>query len=593
MRNFLSLMLLLLGASATLAQTKPNVVLIVADDLGWADLGCYRSTYHKTPNLDRLAGEGVRFTNAYAACPVCSPTRCALMTGLYPARVGITDWLPGRADRPDQKLSRPKLVTDLPADLPNLATTFKSSGYVTGMIGKWHLGGADATPQKRGFDFNVAGDHTGTPLSYFAPYAAKDRTIPGLETAPKGEYLTDRLAEEAEKFIEAHKAKPFFLYLPHYAPHTPMRAKQELIAKYKQGSPGQQGNPIYAAMLESLDDAVGRVLKAIGERGLADNTIVIFTSDNGGLATTEGPNTPPTINSPLREGKGWLYEGGIRVPLIVKWPGKMKAGTVSDAVTSSVDLLPTLVDGLGLKPITNLDGKSFLPALLGEKTDRGAIYWHYPHYANQGGKPGGAILSNGMKLIEYFENGRRELFDIAKDQSENRNLAMEKPELVKSLGEQLEAWRKQVGAKMPTPNAAYVPNPASKDGQIVLHARSAEVHGVTLRYEPLPHKSTLGFWVRVEDYATWELTAPKAGVYKVEVLQGCGKGHGGSEVDVRLGSQVLSFIVEDTGHFQNFKPREIGTIKLAEGRQTLEIRPKTKKAGAVMDVRQITLYPVK
>ena len=573
------------------AAPKPNVVFILADDLGWADLGCYGSKYHKTPNLDRLAAEGTRFTQAYAACPVCSPTRAAILTGQYPARLGITDWLPGRPDRPDQKLARPKLVTDLPADLPNLAKLFKQAGYTTGLIGKWHLGGPDAIPQKRGFDVNVAGDVAGSPASYFAPFANKGRTMPGLDNAPDGEYLTDRLAAEAEAFLEANKGNPFFLYLPHYAPHTPLRAKPELLAKYKPGQPGQQGNPIYAAMLESLDDAVGRVLKKLDDLKLSDNTVVVFTSDNGGLCTLEGPNTPPTINAPLREGKGYLYEGGLRVPLMVRWPGITKAGSTLAAPVTSVDFLATFVEGCGLAD-PKTDGLSFMPVLKGGTLTRDALYWHYPHYSNQGGRPGGAVRAGDYKLVEFYETGRRELFDVAKDPGENKNLSAEQPDIVKRLGDELTAWRTRVGAKMPTPNADFVPNPQGKDGTIVMHSRTAEVHGTMLRYEPLPHKTTLGYWVNAGDYATYEFTVSKPGRFSVEVLQGCGKGQGGSEVEVRVGEQKLRFVVEDTGHFQNFKVREIGAVAIDKpGRYTLEIRPVKKAAAAVMDVRQVTLKP--
>jgi arylsulfatase A len=585
----LAAVLLLTAAAA--AQPKPNVVFILADDLGWADLGCYGSKYHKTPNLDRLAAEGARFTQAYAACPVCSPTRAAIMTGQYPARLGITDWLPGRPDRPDQKLGRPKLVTDLPGDLPNLATLFKQAGYTTGVIGKWHLGGSDATPQKRGFDVNIAGDHAGSPASYFAPFAGKGRTMPGLDKAPAGEYLTDRLAAEAEAFLDAHKSKPFFLYLPHYAPHTPLRAKDALVAKYKPGQPGQQGNPTYAAMLESLDDAVGRVLKKLDDLKLSDNTVVVFTSDNGGLCTIEGPNTPPTINAPLREGKGYLYEGGLRVPLLVKWPGVTKAGSTAAVPVWSVDFLPTFAEGGGLTDV-KADGVSLLPVLKGGTLTREALYWHYPHYSNQGGKPGGAIRAGNYKLVEFYENGRRELFDVAKDPGENKNLSAEKPDVVKDLAARLADWRAAVKAKMPEPNPAYVPNPQGTDGTIVMHSRTAEVHGTMLRYEPLPHKTTLGYWVNVDDYATYEFTVSKPGRFTVEVLQGCGKGQGGSEVEVRVGDQKMKFVVEDTGHFQTFKPRDVGVVTLDKpGRYTLEIRPLKKAAAAVMDVRQVTLKP--
>ena len=585
-----------LGRTApAVAETPPNVVLIVADDLGWADLGCYGSKYHKTPNLDRLAAAGMRFTDAYAAAPVCSPTRASIVTGQHPARLGITDWLPGRADRPDQKLLRPPLATELPADLLTLPAALKKAGYVTGLIGKWHLGGKGAGPLDRGFDVNIAGDQTGSPLSYFAPYRTKDgRVMPGLETAPDGEYLTDRLAAEAEKFLDAHKDKPFFLYLPHYAPHIPMRAKVDLVAKYKASQPGQQGNPVYAAMLESLDDAVGRVVKKLDDLKLTERTIVIFTSDNGGLCTLEGPNTPPTINAPLRDGKGYLYEGGLRVPLIVSWPGVAKPGQTSPLPLCSTDLYPSILVACGVKSVAKSDGASWVQLLKGGAVDRDALYWHYPHYSNQGGKPGGAIRSGDWKLIEFFENDRRELFNLKADPGENRNLAADKSELVKQLADKLAAWRTTVGAKMPKPNPNYMPNPQAKDGTILLHSRTAEVHGIMLRYEPLPHKTTLGYWVNPSDWASWEFTVTEPGEFTVEVLQGCGKGQGGSEVNVAVEDQTLKFTVEDTGHFQNFKARDIGTVTIDKaGRHTLTIEPQKKAAAAVMDVRQVTLKPVK
>lgn len=576
---------------ATRAADRLNVVLIVADDLGWADLGCYGSKYHRTPHLDRLAADGMRFTQAYAAAPVCSPTRAAIISGRHPARVGITDWLPGRADRSDQKLLRPPLANELPADLPTLPGALQKAGYVTGHIGKWHLGGKGAGPTDRGFDVNVAGNQAGSPLSYFAPYVGKNgNVIPGLEEAPKGEYLTDRLAAEAERFLDANRDKPFFLYLPHYAVHIPMKAKADLTAKYKAGPPGRQGNPVYAAMLESLDDAVGRVRQKLDDLKVADRTLVIFTSDNGGLCTLEGPNTPPTINAPLREGKGFLYEGGIRVPLIVRWPGVTKAGSESATPVVSTDFMPTVLEACGIRGTEQLDGVSLVPLLKGGAIDREALHWHYPHYSNQGGKPSGAIRAGNWKLIEFFEDGRRELFDLKTDPGENRNLAEVKPEVVQKLGDQLVAWRTAVGAKMPEPNPGYVPNPQAGDGSIPMHARTAAVHGTMLRYEPLPHKTTLGYWVNPTDWASFEFTVTRPGKFTVEVLQGCGKGQGGSEVAVAVGDQVLKFTVEDTGHFQNFKPRAIGTVTIAKpGRHTLTIKPVKKAAAAVMDVRQVTL----
>jgi len=536
----------------------------------------------------------VCFTDAYAACPVCSPTRASLLTGRYPQRYNLTDWLPGRPDRPDQKLLRPKINPQLPLEEITLAEALKPAGYVCGHVGKWHLGGKGFGPEQQGFDVNVAGDQTGTARSYFAPFKSKDGTfMPGLETAPEGEYLTDRLTSEAEKCIGANRDKPFFLYLAHYAPHIPLRAKSELVAKYKPGKHGEQGNPNYAAMLESVDEGVGRILKKLDEVKIAERTIVIFNSDNGGLATLEGSNMASTYNGPLRDGKGYLYEGGIRVPLIVRWPGVTKAGTSCSVPVSSIDFFPTALEACGVTSEAKVDGVSLVPLLKGGELKREALYWHYPHYANQGSRPGGAVRAGNYKLIEFYEDGRRELYDLKKDVSESQNLIADKPEVAKELAAKLDAWRKDVGAKMMTPNPDYVPNPQAKDGTITLPGRTADVHGIQLRYEPLPHKDTLGFWTRADDWASWEFTVTKPGTFAVEVLQGCGKGQGGSEVDLAVGEQALTFTVEDTGHFQNFKARAAGTVKIDKaGRYTLTLKPKKKAAAAVMDVRSVTLKPV-
>ena len=576
------------------APVRPNVIVILADDLGWADLGCYGSKYHKTPNLDRLAAQGMRFTDAYAACPVCSPTRASIMTGKYPARLNLTDWLPGRPDRPDQKLLRPIINQQLPLSETTLAAELRKAGYATGHVGKWHLGGKGSLPQQRGFDVNIGGDAAGSPRSYFAPYKNKQGVfIPGLERAPDGEYLTDRLTAESVKFIESNRDKPFFLYLAHYTVHIPLKAKEELIEKYKRGRPGEQGNPIYAAMIESLDEGVGRILKKLDELKLTDRTLVVFTSDNGGLCVKEGPNTPATINAPLREGKGYLYEGGIREPMIVKWPNVARPGSISDAPVSSIDLFPTILDICGVKSDVRVDGVSLVPLLKGGALKRDALYWHYPHYSNQGGKPGAAVRAGDYKLIEFYENGRQELYDVRKDRGELRNLIADKPMTAKELSAKLAAWRKEVGAKMMKPNPDYVPNPQSKDGTITLPARTAEVHGIQLRYEPLPHKNTLGFWTRTDDWASWEFTVTKPGTFAVTVLQGCGKGQGGSEVAVSLDGRTLTFTVEDTGHFQNFKARTIGQIELSKaGRYTLTVKAKKKAAAAVMDLRSVSLKPI-
>lgn len=578
------------------AAPKLNVVLIVADDLGGADLGCYGSKFHRTPHLDQLAAEGVRFTQSYAACPVCSPTRAAIMTGKYPARLHLTDWLPGRGDRPDQQLLRPEIRQALPLEEITLAELLAQAGYVTGHIGKWHLGGDGFGPLEQGFQSNIAGDHTGTPLSYFAPFQKNGRTMAGLENAPEREYLTDRLGVEAAKFIEMHHEKPFFLYLPHYAVHTPMQAPEAMIAKYPPAGTfaGQQNNPVYAAMLEALDNAVGKVREKLAEHNLLDNTVIVFTSDNGGLATTEGPKTPATSNAPFREGKGWLYEGGLRIPLLMRGPIGIQPGTMETTPVCSIDLLPTICEWCGVAVPTSLDGVS-LAGLLRDKSalEPRALYWHYPHYANQGGKPGGAIRYGNHKLIEFYEDGRQELFDVQADIREGRNLHDELPELVSTLSSKLNYWRRTVDAQMPTPNPQYEPNPPGKNGHIEIWSRTAHVHGLQLRYEPMPHKNTLGYWVRPEDWAEFAFTVKQPGKYRVEALIGCGNGSGGSEVQFTVDEQVLPYTVKETGGFQAFQPVDLGVLNLPEAkRYQLTVKAVKKPGPAVMDLRKMTLIPV-
>jgi arylsulfatase A-like enzyme len=588
---------------ARAADAPPNVVLFLIDDLGQRDLGCYGSTFYKTPNVDRLAKDGLKFTDFYAACPVCSPTRASIVTGKYPQRVGITDWIPGRKDLPEQRLKRPQIKNELALEEVTIAEALKKRGYATAHVGKWHLGGKGFEPTQQGFDVNIAGDHTGTPLSYFAPFANKaGAQMPGLEKAEPGEYLTDRLALEAEKFIEANKAKPFFLYMPHYAVHTPLRAPQALVDKYKTTpTHGKQSNATYAAMVESMDSAVGRVLKKLDDLKLSENTLVIFTSDNGGLATLEGMQYAPTFNAPLREGKGYLYEGGVRVACLMKWPGRIKPGSVANDVSCSIDLFDTILEASqqGAKdrpevPGGKRDGWSLMPLFAGDRMKQRPIFWHYPHYANQGSRPGGAVRAGNWKLIEYYEDGRRELFDLSKDQSESRNVIAQNPKVAQDLAQQLAAWRTEVGAQMPTPNPDYRPNPPNKDGVITLHARTALVTGTMLRYEPLPHKTTLGFWVNADDYATFDFTATGPGAFTVEVLQGCGKGSGGAEVELAIGESKLTFTVKDTGGFQAFEARDVGTLKVEKaGTHSLTVKAKTKPGAAVMDLRQIVLKPTK
>jgi arylsulfatase A-like enzyme/lysophospholipase L1-like esterase len=597
----LTFVLSLLGciAPSRAADAPPNVVLIVIDDLGWADLGCYGSKFHKTPNLDRLASEGMRFTQAYAACPVCSPTRAAIMTGRYPQRMNITTWLPGHADSPAFRLKQPEVSQQLPASETTIAEALKGKGYVSASIGKWHLGGEGSLPTDHGFDTNIAGDQSGTPYSYFAPYKNKaGKSIPGLEQASEGEYLTDRLAAEAERFLETNQKKPFFLYLPHYGVHTPLTAKADTIARYgaMPAQPnGGQINPIYAAMMESMDEAVGRVMKKLDELKLADKTLIIFTSDNGGLSNGNGQIIPPTSNAPLRDGKSHLYEGGIRVPLIVKWPGVVKAGTTSDQVVSSIDLFPTIaaacgaaassehpVDGLNLRSV--LDGSGPLT--------RDAIYWHFPHYnGNAGAKPGAAIRAGDWKLVEFYETGRRELFNIAKDMRESNNLIEANADVANDLFAKLNAWRQTVGAKLPVPNPGYTPNPPQKDGTIAMHSSTADVYGLMLRYEPLPNKDTLGFWVRQEDWASLEFTVTQPGKYHLVPHVGCGT-NGGSLVHFEVAGQTLSLTVPGTGGFQNFVPVDLGIVNFDKpGRYTLAIKPQKKEGVAVMDIRRVLLKP--
>jgi arylsulfatase A-like enzyme len=452
------LLLLAFATSGQAAEPRtPNVVVILMDDLGWADVGCYGSTFYETPNTDRLAAQGMRFTNAYAAGCVCSPTRASIMCGKYPARLHLTDFLTGRTDRPSQKLLRPKVEQRLSLDEISLARALKPAGYVTASIGKWHLGGPEFSPEKHGFDVNIGGSITGSPPGGYFKFKA-----PNLTARNDEEYLTDRLSEEAEAFIEKNKDKPFFLYLAHYAVHIPLQGKKDLIEKYdKKDKPAKgQNNAIYAAMVQSMDEGVGRVMKKLDELKLADNTVVIFTSDNGGLSVKEGPNTPSTDNAPLRAGKGYLYEGGIREPFILRWPGVVKAGSVCEVPVASQDLYPTILQLAGVKPAEGqvIDGESLVPLLKETgKPARDALYWHYPHYSNQGGRPSGAVRRGEYKLIEFYEDDHVELYNLKDDVGESNDLAQKLPEEAARLRKLLADWRKSVNAQMPTPNPDYKP----------------------------------------------------------------------------------------------------------------------------------------
>jgi len=443
-----------LARAQAAAYRPPNIILILVDDLGWADLGCYGSTFHETPNIDRLAREGVRFTQAYSACTVCSPTRASLLTGKSPARLHITDWIPGHK-RPEAKLRVPDWTQHLATNEWNLAKALKSAGYATISIGKWHLGGPKFYPEQQGFDANIGGTDRGQPPSYVSPY--KIQTLPD---GPPGEFLTDREAAEACRFIEANRARPFFIYLPHYAVHQPIAGKPGVVAKYraKAKPDAPQRNATYAALLESVDDALGRIRSKLDELKLSDRTVLIFTSDNGGLIL--GGKNAPTSNAPLRSGKGSPYEGGVRVPLLIHWPNRAKAGAICEAPVMSIDLFPTLLEIAGAKrPLDHpSDGRSLVPLVSGAAAlEREALYWHYPHYHPGGATPYGAIRQGDFKLIEFFEDGRLELFNLKRDPGEQQELAADHPEVAQRLQNQLAAWRKEIGAQMPVANPHYKP----------------------------------------------------------------------------------------------------------------------------------------
>ena len=610
------------SVSALPPAARPNIVFIVADDLGINDLGAYGRVGHRTPNLDRLASEGKRFTNAYAPHPVCSPTRAALLSGQHPARLQLTNFLPGRPDWPGHRLLQPPLPSGLSTDAPTLAEKLQKVGYATACIGKWHLGGrAPLDAASRGFEFVFAG---------------KPNTVPSAEEGGKGEFGQ---AAKAEEFLGANATRPFFLYLAFDNPHVPLAAQPERVVA-KAGS----FNPVYAAMIETLDAAVGRVLEKIDALGLREKTLVVFCSDNGGLHVLEGHDTPATHNTPFRAGKGFLYEGGIRDPLLVRWAGKVAPGLVSTPVVLA-DMAPTIVELAGAEACKPCDYISLVPVLLGggSLVER-PLYWHMPNYTNQGGRPSGVVREGDWKLIEHYEDGRLELFELKADPSEQNDLAAAEPARVAVLRGKMEAWRRSVNASMPKANPAFQPalwtacyetfdpsrielrgtaaemavpmeawrkvmsgaggkgtpgaaprigalgdSLAGVAGLVHLEARDAQVHGEKLRYENPPQKDTLGYWVDEKDWAEWDCVIPQAGRYAVEVLQGCVKG--GSTVEVSVGEASLRFTVADTGHYQRFVPRRVGVLELPAGKASVSVKPVEKK-GAVMDLRRVSLIRV-
>ncbi|MDG2470666.1 MAG: sulfatase [Pirellulaceae bacterium] len=492
-------------------QQKPNIVFFLVDDLGWRDVGCFGSRFYETPRIDSLASKGMRFNQAYAACHVCSPTRASLLTGRYPARLQVTDWINGRSDFPFQKLQNVEYQRQLPFPDVTLAEALQSHGYATAIFGKWHLGEDPSGPLEHGFDEQVPKWNKGWPKAgYHAPFKLK-----GINDKD-GDYLTDRLTDEAIRFIRRKKDQPFFLYLSHFAVHDPIQGRKDLVEKYREklskqppstgptfvleGNPDDpspltrqqldeliqqpshrgyqvlpnrtvkikqhQDNIQFAAMVTAMDESLGRVLDELKAQGISENTIVIFYSDNGGMSAANFGNPKRVINEnrldnafstsnlPLRGAKGWLYEGGIRVPMIISWPGRIRSGSACEEPIISTDFYPTVLElsGLPSMPEQHLDGVSLAPALLDQPFERGAIYWHFPHYSNHGMQsPGGAIRQGDFKLLEYFENGSVQLFNLKTDLGEQDDLSEKHPKKKKELLALLRSWREELSAKMPQP----------------------------------------------------------------------------------------------------------------------------------------------
>lgn len=451
---------------------KTNIIFILIDDMGWKDLSCYGSEFYETPNIDKLSKEGMTFNNAYATSPVCSPSRASILTGKYPARIQLTDWI-GAHTR--GKVIDADYLKQLPLEETTIAKVLRKAGYATWHVGKWHLGEKPYYPENHGFDINIAGGHIGRPMSgYFSPY-----NIENLEDKVDGEYLTDRLTDEAIDLIRNRdKEKPFFLNLWHYAVHTPIQAKESDINYFKckaqklgidkinplvegENFPCDhkshmkvtrrviQSSPEYAAMIYNLDYNIGRLIKSLEDEGILEESLVIFTSDNGGLSTAE---TSPTCNFPLSEGKGWAYEGGVREPMIVYWKNKVKSGQNSDRIITSTDFYRTFLDVAEIKGYDNLgiDGESFFNTLINKDEERKTpVFWHYPHYGNQGGSPYSSIRKGKYKLIYFYEDEKARLYNLKNDIGEKNDISYENKEITLELLSELNKWIKEVGGKIP------------------------------------------------------------------------------------------------------------------------------------------------
>ncbi len=455
------------------SAAPPNVLFILADDLGLHDLSGEGSSYYESPNIDRLKMDGMSFSQGYAACSVCSPSRASIMLGTFPSRHGITEWIgaaSGTAWKRNGKILPAEYAHELPSEPTSLAEAFRDAGYRTFFAGKWHLGGEGSLPEDHGFEVNVGGNHRGSPHGgYFSPYKN-----PQMKDGPAGELLPIRLANETVSFIEQNKQQPFLAYLSFYSVHGPIQTTEALWKKYVRkagGNPADrqrfkvdrtlpvrqvQDCPIYAGMIESMDDAVGVVLDALDRMGLAENTIVVFTSDNGGVSSGDAYSTS---NLPLRGGKGRQWEGGIREPYYIKAPGVTKPGSTCDTPVSGVDFYPTLLDlaGLDLRPQDHRDGVSLVPLLKGGKIAQRALLWHYPHYSNQGGDPSSTLRRGNMKLIHYWEDGSDELYDLAGDPYETSDIAAANPEVVRTMRAELDRMLAETGAKIPAKDPRFDP----------------------------------------------------------------------------------------------------------------------------------------
>ncbi|MEW4923867.1 sulfatase [Algibacter sp. 2305UL17-15] len=440
----------------------PNIIMIVTDDLGWYDLASYGNDFIESPNLTKLGNEGIRFTDAYAPAPLCSASRAALITGLHPIRTDITEHIHGNPPpKPSQKLITPPIAQQLDLQFKTIAEALKTKNYKTAFFGKWHLGGGKFSPDHRGFDLNIAGGYHGLPKSFFYPFFDEGQKPELQNSSKEGDYLTDVLTTKTIEYIEQQKEATFFISLNYYSPHVPIEAKKEMVEKYrkKRGNDDETilPNIHYAAMVESIDENVGRIMKKLDALKLAENTLIMFTSDNGGLHVPSLPafikHTPPTDNGPLREGKGYVYEGGIREPLIIRWPAKIKKNRIDSTVVVGQDFFNTIMDITGLEQTS--DGKSLLPLFEGNPLEERGVLWHLPHYNHQGSKPSSAYREGDWKLIYTYEDEQYQLYNLKKNISEAHDLAGTNPQKLNELKAKMTARLDELYAKYPTPNPDY------------------------------------------------------------------------------------------------------------------------------------------